>query len=523
MAEEKEEKKKPGIVRRILKWIGLGLLTVLIILGLIFQAPWKVTVLLIVFLLACTLLPKQLRKWFWLSVGVIIIALIIWVFLPEDDTDWRPYTFDDELAALEAKRAIPDEENAAIIYNQLLESHADEDFNMPEDFPIREPWKSQDHPEIAEWLKQHQMTIQTLMEAAKIEKCRFPIAADSISLGQSMERLGLMRKWAYLLISVASSDIAEGRTKQALEKHNALLQIAGHAYQQVTLVEMMVGLAVEALALRQFDRFIVTGAATEEHLSAIEEALEEIKHDWSYDLPRILEGEKLIMKNFLGMFYEVNSKGKIRLIHDPTGLMRASFPEEMPPLTYWQRKLFKIATIWCWFFLPSTPQKAGKIIDESYEKYYAMAEPDFDWQKGPRKFSPKFRLNFRYTTEFAAGLLEESYHRVHDIYLRLLTDKRGSRIIVALRRYKNKNGFWPVNLDDVKSMAPVEIFVDPTNGGDFVYEITEENFRLYSKGKNGIDEDGERDEIAGADDWLIWPPRTGGCETEEENADDEQQ
>jgi len=140
MAEEKEEKKKPGIVRRIIRWIGLGLLTVLIILGLIFQAPWKVMALLLVILLACTILPRPARKWFWLSVGVIILALIVWVFLPEETEGWRPYTFDDELAALEAKRAIPDEENAAIIYNQLLESYADEDFNMPEDFPIREPW-----------------------------------------------------------------------------------------------------------------------------------------------------------------------------------------------------------------------------------------------------------------------------------------------------------------------------------------------------------------------------------------------
>ncbi|GAI19037.1 unnamed protein product, partial [marine sediment metagenome] len=61
-----------------------------------------------------------------------------------------------------------------------------------------------------------------------------------------------------------------------------------------------------------------------------------------------------------------------------------------------------------------------------------------------------------------------------------------------------------------------EIFIDPINGGDFVYEITEENFRLYSKGKNGIDEDGRREKNIGTscapnvvdkgcDDWLIWP------------------
>ncbi|GAG84609.1 unnamed protein product, partial [marine sediment metagenome] len=123
MAKEKQEKKKSALFWRILKWIGLGLLTLLLIVAVIFQAPWKVITLLVIILAACTVLPKPVRKWFWLTAGVVVIALIIWVFLPERDGDWRPYTFDEELAAIEAKRAIPEEENAATIYNALLESY----------------------------------------------------------------------------------------------------------------------------------------------------------------------------------------------------------------------------------------------------------------------------------------------------------------------------------------------------------------------------------------------------------------
>jgi hypothetical protein len=523
MAEEKEEKKKPGIVRRIFKRIDLGVLSALIILGLIFEAPWKVITLLLIVLAACTILPKQLRKWFWLSVGVVIIALIIWVFLPEETEGWRPYTFDEELAAIEAKRAIPDEENAAIIYNQLLESYADEDFNMPEDFPIREPWTSQDHPEIAEWLKQHQMTIQTLMEAAKIEKCRFPVNADIMSLDQGMGRVSKMRKWTYLLISAGSNDIAEGRTKQALEKYIAVLQMAKHQFQQPTMIDTLVGIALEALAIRQFNQFVVTGAATEEHLSAIEDTLSKNRFNWSSDFPRILEYEKLFAKNFWGMFYAINPEGKVRRSPNPMVIIRSQCTEELPQLTYWQRKLAKASTLLGWFFLPATPQKAGKVIDESYEKFYMMAEPDYNWQKEREKPSKMFRLTYRYLVKHSTGILAPVYYRIHDTYLRLTADKRGSQIIIALRQYKNKNGYWPVNLNDVKSMAPVEIFVDPHNGGDFVYEITEENFRLYSKGKNNIDEDGKYKrrygETSEGDDWLIWPPRSRKAKEEGTNAE----
>jgi hypothetical protein len=320
-------------------------------------------------------------------------------------------------------------------------------------------------------------------------------------------------------------------------------------YQQPTIIDMLVGIAMEAIPVKHFRRFIIIGDATEANLNTIEKALTDIKYDWSSGFTRILEYEKLVFKSTFAKFYEVNPEGKTRLSQDPFAEIRAQVKklaedeeikeiandaqmkrilELSKPLTYRQRKVLKAYTILSWFFMPPTPQKAGEIIDAAYARYYAMAKPDFDLQKGAGKFSPKFRLNFRYTAEFTAGLSEESYHRVHDIYLRAIAQQRGSQILIALRRYKNKNGRWPVNLNDVKSMAPAEIFVDPINGGDFVYEITEENFRLYSKGKNGIDEDGEYSsdwpEPAKPDDIAIWPPRrTGGCETEEENTDDEQQ
>lgn len=542
MAEEKTKKKKLAIVWQILKWFGLAVLSVLIILGLIFEAPWKVITLLLIVLAACRILPKPAIKWFWLSVGVVVIGLIIWVFLPEDTEGWRPYTFDEELAAIEAKRAIPDSENAAIIYKRLLEDH--DPNTMSRDFLVgelerltrSEPWSSKDHPEIAEWLKGQQSTIAALLKASKIEKYRFPIAADSAALSQTMKRLSAMRSWARLLLRAAYNDLGEDRTEQALEKQIALLQMAKHLHQQPTMIDMLVGIAIEALAIQQFNGFMVTGDATEAHLSVIEKALSEIKHDWASDLPRILECEKLMGKNmFCSMFYEVNPKGKTRLSRDPTAAIRAQFPQlppEIRPLTYWQRKLAKASTVLGWFFLPRNPQKAGEIIDASFEKYYAMAKPNFDWQKEAREPSiTSIRLNYRYLIEHLVGMPRKAYYRIHDIYLRITSDKRGSQLLIALRRYKNKNGYWPESLDDIKSLAPAEIFVDPVNDDSFVYKLTEENFTLYSKGKNNIDEGGQDKwsydaktgrssyNSQGPDDWLIWPRRSR--KTQEKKADAE--
>ncbi|MHC4486925.1 MAG: hypothetical protein ACYS4T_17240 [Planctomycetota bacterium] len=128
-------------------------------------------------------------------------------------------------------------------------------------------------------------------------------------------------------------------------------------------------------------------------------------------------------------------------------------------------------------------------------------------------------LSFNYLIEHTTATAEGTYYKLHDLYLRTDAEQRGTLLIIALRRYKNENGRWPEGLDEVKGLAAEEVFVDPINGDSFVYKLTEDNFTLYSRGKNNVDEGGKRK--GGSDDWLIWPPK--GSKTKEENADAEQQ
>jgi hypothetical protein len=508
MSEQKEqptEKKKAGIVKRTLKWLGLGLITFLLIVSIVFQSPWKAITLFAVIFLACTILPKPCRKYFWLCVGGVVAAIIIWVFLPEGNESWRPYTFDKELAALEAKYTIPDGENAAIIYNQLLEDYNEAVFEPDfiysnlRDLIRKEPWSSKYYPEVAQWLGQQEGIIAKLIEASKIEQCRFPINADAASVYDILHRLKPMKMWSLLLIWAANNDMAEGRINQALEKYIAVIQMGKQLRQQPSMLDFLAGTGIERSSTSQLKRFIVRGNITEENLSVIERAFEEIKHDWNYDLPRILDYEKLLVKNFWGMFYEVNTDGKIRLTRSLANTTREQLLQDMqeePGKTYLRKKLMKARGILYWLYMPPTPQKAGEVVDAAYERCYAMAEPDFNWAKDPREFSiTSIRLNCLYMIDTQLYILEPVYYNIHNTYLRTIAQQRGSRLIIALRRYKNKNGNWPGSLDEVKSLAAEEIFIDPTNGGPFIYKLTDENFTLYSNGKY-------KDEF---DDWPIWP------------------
>lgn len=74
----------------------------------------------------------------------------------------------------------------------------------------------------------------------------------------------------------------------------------------------------------------------------------------------------------------------------------------------------------------------------------------------------------------------------------------------------------PPALDAIKTAVPAEALIDPQNNGSFVYKLGGETFTLYSKGKNGRDDQGRQSTTFEGDaslpkdvkdDILFWPPR----------------
>jgi hypothetical protein len=72
----------------------------------------------------------------------------------------------------------------------------------------------------------------------------------------------------------------------------------------------------------------------------------------------------------------------------------------------------------------------------------------------------------------------------HTFHLYTLTNRRRTYILIALKRYKNKTGHWPQNLDLIKPLLSQETLIDPNDNKPFVYELTGEDFRLSIGGAN---------------------------------------
>jgi hypothetical protein len=360
---------------------------------------------------------KRLRSVLIIISGVISCLLLWRLFFYE--------SMDEQLAAIEAAHAIPDSENAAVIYNELLKDSNtaellekqryldDKILNMT----LTEPWFGKNYPEFADWISKHQNIIDKLLEVSKYEKCYFPILIpESGVVPIHTEQPNGMLELGRFLIRAAYNDTAEGRIDEALKKYICVINMGRHCHQQPVSWDFATGVGLEALGLRGIRFLIVKKEINEKHLHAIEAALNQSDKDWD--------------KNWKNMFRVETLYAKKR------------------PKVHGLRNRIKV-----WWQL------------RNYEK------PIID--------------------------------NLSRSYLLLLTDRRGSRILVGLRLYKNKTGKWPENLDNIKQIVSEEALIDPHNNNSFVYKLSGDSFILYSKGLNNIDENGQIRN--GADDWQIWP------------------
>ncbi|MHC4568473.1 MAG: hypothetical protein ACYTE3_22260 [Planctomycetota bacterium] len=354
-----------------------------------------------------------------LAAVCILIAVVAFVYSRIDSP-----TVDERLAVFEAARAIPDSENAATVYDHLLqdpnamslldhrpEFFDDEMWNQT----YTRPWLSTDYPELATWINDHQYIIDRLFEAVEFEKCRFPIIIDIQQTDPQFERIVSMRQWAILLRFAANNDLAKGRIDSAITKWRSIFEMADHMRQQPTITDQLCADNVERIAWLGFACFLVEDDPQESHFRQIQ----------AMTLPTV-DGLDSTLED-------------IRLV------------------------------------------KA--LADQKYRE-------DFGLFAG---------LMLRMSSEYGSDEVRRGYMRTEAI-------TRGIRILIALRRHKNEFGAWPGKLDDIQSELSAEVLVDPLNKGEFAYKLTDDGFRLYSKGENSIDEDGKY-KTNGPDDRLIWPPR----------------
>lgn len=240
---------------------------------------------------------RKTRRFYIAVVGVIFLTTLAVILLLGPLKAW---SVDRQIAEIEAERAIPDSENAAVLYRQFFQ-----DFEVPDSSlgniltpqadtdTARKPWRSSDHPELVALLEEHREAIAQLIEITKTEKCCLPIPCTEEQLGSPVTPTSDMRSWMFFLSRAINNDIGEGRIEAAIEKYACIIGMVRHLYQQPVLIHQLVAIAIEAYPSDMAARLIVEGDISDAQLDLMGKALLGTEDRWRREKETILSIDAL--------------------------------------------------------------------------------------------------------------------------------------------------------------------------------------------------------------------------------------
>lgn len=437
-----------------------------------------------------------------IGVGLTILtAIVLQVSLLRAKSDrpgnWRPYRFDDVLAAMEARRAVPDAENAARYYESVLariDTEDGPDFlfsgNLLRDEFGQHPWKGADHPRASEWLDLYSKVIDELLATGRMEQCRWPIQADIYDeYTVPYRKLG---RSVLLLMAAGNRDLGEGRITAALAKYFCVIRIADHLHQQPSTVDSLTGFSGERIAMQMVRHVLVQSDLSGDDIAGVAGHLPPAGDPWPQEWERLLDHDRLHYMNLLGRVYEADDEGNVQFAGKFVTLPKYQREQEDPawiPRVYWLMSM------------PLDPQGLRRIVDSHFAGIDAVVNagclPAVAGTEAGVSMDidgfVKAICNF-YRWGLEISFFDASWYLRHrQRWAAGISERRGTWLVLGLRRYRNAHGSWPEALDEVSPYVPADAFLDPVADGTFVYAREGDGFRLHGSGPDGC--------------VTLWPPR----------------
>ncbi len=252
------------------------------------------------------------------SVAVMAFVLLFWLR--------QGPSIEEQLRAIDAAHAVPDQENAARLYTELAwDSNApspDSSF-LPQGVlsaTISRPWRSAEFPQMADWIQDRQAIIDGLLKASHKSDCRFSVS-DGAWCNGKRSQVGL--HWATLLLAAANNDLGEGRTDAGLEKIVCLFRMAGHFLSQGNSGDYSLGRSMASSGLERLGRLVILEGAPPDWLAKVEAVLPSGEDRWAQQSRQMEEVTRLYKRKFrrgvlprlIGIVFSGRSAQDARIFH----------------------------------------------------------------------------------------------------------------------------------------------------------------------------------------------------------------
>ncbi len=358
------------------------------------------------------------------------------------------------------------------------------------------PWKAVDMPHITAWLALNEKPLAVVVEA-----CKRPHYFNPLVSRKSDKELGGIitallpnvqkcRELASALTARAMQRLGEGKVEEAWQDLLTCHRLARHVGNGATLIESLVGIAIDAIASNADLAFLDSGKLSHQQIRKCMKDLQELP-----PLPRM--ADKIDLG---GRFMYLDC---VQLVRRGGGKMFRGFAEL--PFPEDNEKFEKALAMIDWTPAMRTGnQWYDRLSQALRRKERAERERELDGieedlkklktdgakvvkllEEGP----PNVAVG-KAIADVLVHMLMPAARKVQNAADRAEQIHRNLQVAFALAAYHKVNGKYPQKLDDLAPKFLAAVPIDIFSAKALIYRLGEKGYLLYSVGVNGKDEEG---------------------------------
>jgi hypothetical protein len=347
-------------------------------------------------------------------------------------------------------------------------------------------------PEIQAWLAGNQAALRHFRNGLALEYNGWPLASEDGSLIMcTLPALQAMRELSGATIVQGRQYAAAGLPGSAAESYFDALAAGAHAGSGATLIESLVGAAIQRPAAEAILDLEAGPAGEQLDYTALAARLEE-----QYQLPRplteTLQFERASFLDAVQRLYTYDGEsGEYSLdlakAADFLKLVSSASDAEADKIAAGVGRLAEIG------FEQTVTDGNGYYdsLSEAFTRPYSEAQQMLE---SAERLFDEGRANPLLTVP--------SYYRYHQVRAKADAMQRATRLVTQLNAYRQAHGDYPESLD---VFGGADFAIDPFTGKALNYQPTGGTFRLYSVGVNGADDGGVNDPSGSTGDIVYWP------------------
>jgi hypothetical protein len=345
-------------------------------------------------------------------------------------------------------------------------------------------------PAVQAWVAANRAALNTFRAASQTDGRSWRLeSADGTLIGAVLPELGALRSLSRATVIEARLLAAEGRSDDAAYACLDVLAAGAHVGSGLTLIENLVGSAMQAPAADALLDLEADPAAAQQLDFAGLATETEAAYQPTRALTDCLQAERASFMDLAQRMWTVDPQsGDYKFENAALDNFLATLGGEAPPDA--ARRLAAIG------YEPTVLE--GGLY---YDALAAAAAQPFTTGQAQLTRLEQVMCESRSANPLLQTL-GPAISRARFIVTRMDATRRAAILVTNLHAYKQQHGAYPESL---AVFAEREFAQDPFSGTAFVYRRRDDQFTLYSLGQNGADDAGVHDQKGETNDLVFWP------------------